>query len=106
MNLPGVAETRPRCDGVSPPRRLPRALEKGSPAAALIQVNETAQAARQLRLIDPTPIDLTTGGNIMSGETLHRAADSGHHHVAPFVLAVAIAAATLALSLMLAGLPH
>ena len=42
----------------------------------------------------------------MSGETLHRAADSGHHHVAPLVLAVAIAAATLALSLMLAGLPH
>ena len=42
----------------------------------------------------------------MSGETLPRLADSGHHHVAPFVLAVAIAAATLALSLMLAGLPH
>ncbi len=42
----------------------------------------------------------------MSGETLHRLADSGHHHVAPLVLAVAIAAATLALSLMLAGLPH
>ena len=74
---------------------------KGSPAAALIQVNETAPAARQ-----PRPIDPTMGGNIMSGETLHRLADSGHHHVAPLVLAVAIAAATLALSLMLAGLPH
>ena len=79
---------------------------KGSPAAALIQVNETAPAARQPHPIDPTAIDPTMGGNIMSGETLHRLADSGHHHVAPFVLAVAIAAATLALSLMLAGLPH
>ena len=42
----------------------------------------------------------------MSGEALHRPADSGHHHVAPFVLAVAVAAVTLALALMLAGLPH
>jgi len=67
----------------------------------LRQINETARAARQL-----PPIDLTTGGDIMSGQTLRSSADSGHHHVAPFVLAVAIAAATLALSLVLAGLPH
>jgi len=72
----------------------------------LSQVNETTPVARQPRPIDPTAIDPTTGGNIMSGETLHHPADSGHHHLAPFVLAVAIAAATLAVSLMLAGLPR
>lgn len=34
------------------------------------------------------------------------AADSGHNHVAPFVVALVIAAVTLAVSLVFTGLPH
>ncbi len=33
-------------------------------------------------------------------------ADSGHHQVAPFLVAVAIAVLTLAVSLVVTGLPH
>ncbi len=33
-------------------------------------------------------------------------ANSGHNHVAPFVIAVAIAVLTLAVSLVFTGLPH
>ena len=34
------------------------------------------------------------------------AADSGHNHVVPFVIALVIAGLTLAVSLAITGLPH
>lgn len=42
----------------------------------------------------------------MSGETTSHAFDSGHNHVVPALVAVVIAVATLAISLMFTGLPH
>lgn len=33
-------------------------------------------------------------------------ADTGHHHVVPFLIAVALSALVLAVSLALTGLPH
>lgn len=38
--------------------------------------------------------------------TRYSAADSGHNHIAPFVIALVIAALTLAVSLAVTGLPH